>query len=481
MRAKIRVLLVEDDEDDFILAKEYLSGIDTFEFDVAWEQNPAGARSRAITDNFDIYLVDYHLGGTNGLEFVRFLQDHKILAPAIILTGQNSLKVDIDASRSGAADYLVKNELNSSLLERSIRYALSQAKIIRVLDEKERKYRSLFERSMDPILLANKALELTDVNDSFIAVFGYSSDAIKGMHVKSLFSDPEEFERYRETLSETESIKDFEVNLVSRSGRKKDVLLNCVYIPHPTDQLCCFQFIVHDLTMRKQAEKDLLIAERLSLTGKVARTIAHEVRNPLTNLSLALDQLRREVPEDGDAAQLYADIIERNANRIEQLVGEMLRSSKPRELNLQLSAVKELVDDTIKLAIDRIKLNQIGLQVNVEADLPKLLVDPEKIQVALLNIIVNATESITSDSGQLNVSAFKNGRVITIAISDNGKGIENDDLGRVFDPFFTNKKSGMGLGLTSTKNILNSHCATIDIESWHGQGTTVSVHFTVAE
>ncbi|MGC3943403.1 MAG: ATP-binding protein [Chryseolinea sp.] len=476
----IRVLLVEDDEDDFILAKEYLSGIDTFRFDVEWEPSLAGASRKAIADLYDIYLVDYHLGGANGLEFVRFLHDHQILAPAIILTGQNSLKVDIDASRSGAADYLVKNELNSSLLERSIRYALSQARIIRELDEKERKYRSLFERSMDPILLATKSLLLTDVNDSFVTVFGYSAAEIKGMSLQFLFGDPVEFELYRETLSETEQIKDFEVKLVSRSGQRKEVLLNCVYIPHPTNELCCFQFIVHDLTMRKQAEKDLLIAERLSLTGRLARTIAHEVRNPLTNLSLALDQLRREVPEGGEAGQLYADIIERNANRIEQLVGEMLRSSKPRELNLQLSAVNELVDETIKLAIDRINLNQIRLVTDVQPELPKILVDPEKIHVALLNIIINATEAMT-EKGELQVGAFKKGRVITIAISDNGRGIENEDLGRVFDPFYTSKQSGMGLGLTSTKNILNSHCATIDIESMPGQGTTVSVHFTVAE
>ncbi|MEJ1239490.1 ATP-binding protein [Chryseolinea sp. T2] len=480
MRPTIRVLLVEDDEDDFILAKEYLSGIDTFEFEVDWEQNLDKASKRALNKSYDIYLVDYHLGGGNGLDLVRFLHDHHILAPAIILTGQDNLKVDIDASRSGAADYLVKNELNSSLLERSIRYALSQARIIRELNEKERKYRSLFERSIDPILLATKSLELTDVNDSFVNVFGYSAAEIKGMSLQSLFGDPLEFDRYKETLSETEQIKDFEVKLVSRRGEKKDVLLNCVYIPHPTDELCCIQCIVHDLTLRKQAEKDLIIAERLSLTGRLARTIAHEVRNPLTNLSLALDQLRREIPDEGESGNLYADIIQRNANRIEQLVGEMLRSSKPRELNLQLASVSELLDDTIKLAIDRINLNQIKLELNVESDLPKILVDPDKMHVALLNVIVNATEAM-ADAGVLRILAVKRGRIITITISDNGRGIEGEDLGRVFDPFFTSKQSGMGLGLTSTRNILNSHCASIDIESQSGKGTDVNVRFTVAE
>jgi PAS domain S-box-containing protein len=481
MKPTIKVLLVEDDEDDVILAKEYLSGIDTFDFDVLWEPSTVSARRRAVAETFDLYLIDYHLGGENGLELVRFLHDNKILAPAIILTGQNSLNVDIDASRSGASDYLVKDSLTSSLLERSIRYALSQAKIIRELDEKERKYRSLFERSIDPILLATRGLKLTDANDAFVKMFDYTTSEIYGMSLQSLFNDPNEFIRYKASLSETELIKDFEVLLVTRSGETKETLLNCVYIPHPTSELCCFQCIVHDLTMRKQAEKDLLIAERLSLTGKLARTIAHEVRNPLTNLSLALDQLRRELPDNSESGTLYADIIERNSNRIEQLVGEMLKSSKPRELNLQLSTVAGIVDETLKLAIDRLNLNQVKLQVEVEPDLPKILVDPEKIQIALLNVIVNATEAMTMEKGKLLIRATRKAEMITVSVEDNGKGIAREDLGKLFDPFFTAKQSGMGLGLTSTKNILNSHCALIDVESEPGKGTTVNIRFKLPE
>jgi PAS domain S-box-containing protein len=481
MKPTIKVLLVEDDEDDVILAQEYLSGIDTFDFDVVWEPSITSARRRALTGTFDLYLIDYHLGGENGLDLVRFLHDNKILAPSIILTGQNSLNVDIDASRSGASDYLVKDSLTSSLLERSIRYALSQAKIIRVLDEKERKYRSLFERSIDPILLATRGLKLTDANDAFVKMFGYTTSEVYGMGLESLFNDPNEFVRYKASLSETELIKDFEVLLVTRNGEIKESLLNCVYIPHPSSELCCFQCIVHDLTMRKHAEKDLLIAERLSLTGKLARTIAHEVRNPLTNLSLALDQLRRELPDNSESGTLYADIIERNSNRIEQLVGEMLKSSKPRELNLQLSAVAQIVDDTLKLAIDRINLNQVKLQVEVERHLPKILVDPEKIQIALLNVIVNATEAMTTDKGKLLIRATRKDQMITVSVEDNGKGIAREDLGKLFDPFFTAKQSGMGLGLTSTKNILNSHCALIDVESEPGKGTTVNIRFRLPE
>jgi signal transduction histidine kinase len=225
----------------------------------------------------------------------------------------------------------------------------------------------------------------------------------------------------------------------------------------------------------------MLIAERLSLTGKIARTIAHEVRNPLTNINLALDQMRSEIQQGDELVQLYSDIIERNALRIEQLVGEMLNSSKPKELHLELSPINEILDNTLELASDRIRLRQIVLKKNYDASLPKVLVDKEKIKIAFLNIIINAVEAMVAEQGVLTVSAYLNqaGDMLTVEISDNGKGIAQSDLRRLFDPFFTDKQSGIGLGLTSTKSILNSHHADVDVTSEVGVGTTFFVRFTL--
>ncbi|HEY8938225.1 MAG TPA: ATP-binding protein, partial [Cyclobacteriaceae bacterium] len=421
------------------------------------------------------------LGRENGLDLIKFIQDKGVLTPAIVLTGQGDLKVDIDASRYGAADYLVKTELNAASLERSIRYALSQSKIIRELDEKEKKYRSLFERSIDPIFLASDKLVLTDVNDAFLKFFGYSHEESKSITINSIFENESDYNHFRSFLKKTEQIKDFEVSLVTKSGDKKVCLINCVFIPDQSSEFCCYQGIIHDLSLRKQAEHDMLIAERLSLTGQIARTIAHEVRNPLTNLNLALDQLRSEIPPDNDSAKLYSDIIERNANRIEQLVDEMLNSSRPKELHLELNSVSKIIDDTIALAIDRIRLNQIELKTNYPADLPRILSDKDKIQVALLNIIINAIEAMEAAKGILVISGCVNNNVLTITIQDNGKGISKTDLEKLFDPFFTGKKTGMGLGLTSTKNILNSHNAQVEIKSELKKGTTFFIHFKLAE
>ena len=477
----IKVLLVEDDEDDALLTKEYLAEVENFHFDVTWESDLFRARKEMLSANYDIFLIDYRLGSENGLDLIRFIQGESVLIPSIILTGQNDLKVDIDASSFGASDYLIKTELSSSILERSIRYALSQTRVIKELDEKEKKYRTLFERSIDPIFLASDALALMDVNATFLDLLGYSQSEGKAITMESIFENKNDYDHFLSTVKEVGQVRDFEVSVVTKSGGKKICLLNCVFIPDQAFGFSCYQGILHDLTHRKQAESDMLNAERLSLTGKIARTIAHEVRNPLTNLILALGQLREEMPAGNESTKLYADIIERNSKRIEQLVEEMLDSSRPKELLLELANISEILDNTLLQAADRIKLKEINLQTCYEKDVPRILVDSTKIQMALLNIIINAVEAMIPGHGKLAIRTTFHDKIVTVSISDNGKGIATSDVGKLFDPFFTGKATGMGLGLTSTKNILNSHSAKVDVESELNKGTTFHIHFKLAE
>jgi PAS domain S-box-containing protein len=481
MKQRIKVLLIEDDEDDVLLAKEYLSDSENFKFELDWISETEKAREKMIENSHDVILVDYRLGSETGLDLIRYAQENGVLTPCILLTGQGDLKVDIDASRYGAADYLVKTDLDASSLERSIRYALTQSKVIRELDEKEKKYRSLFERSIDPIFLANIDFKILDVNESFLNFFGYSGRESLSLSLSTIFADGNDYEFLRSELNDDEQVKDFEVVLVNQRGEKKICMINCVFIPDQSSDFCCYQGIIYDLTLRKKAEKDMLVAERLSMTGKLARTIAHEVRNPLTNLNLALEHLRDEMPKDNEAVQLYSEIIERNAKRIDTLISEMLNSSKPKELNLELADVTDILNETISLATDSINLNQIKLEKSYVKNLPRILVDREKLKIAFLNIIVNAVDAMERGKGELLVTVLLDQSTIVVRITDNGKGIPTEDLEKLFDPFFTEKPGGMGLGLTSTKNILSSHNAIVEVESTVKKGTSFIIYFKLAE
>ncbi|MBL7870466.1 MAG: CHASE3 domain-containing protein [Cyclobacteriaceae bacterium] len=235
-----------------------------------------------------------------------------------------------------------------------------------------------------------------------------------------------------------------------------------------------------DITDDKMSALLIHKAERLSMTGKIARTIAHEIRNPLTNLNLALENLKDEMPKT-ETAKIYSEIISRNSNRIEKLISDLLNSSKPKELQLELISINELLEDALLLAKDRINLKNVTLSTTYASELPRLYVDREEIKIALLNIIINGIEAIDKEHGELKISTFRVKDTVRINIHDNGIGIAKSELNKLFDPFYTNKPNGTGLGLTSTLNILSSHNATVVVNSTVGAGTTFTLQFKLAE
>lgn len=218
--------------------------------------------------------------------------------------------------------------------------------------------------------------------------------------------------------------------------------------------------------------------EKFAVTGRISRTIAHEVRNPLTNINLAAEQLRSEMTASDDTNILF-DMISRNSNRINQLISDLLNSTRTTELNHEKSSINGLIDSSLQLAQDRISLKQIKVVKDYDPDVCDILADPEKIKIAFLNLIVNAIEAM-NEHGILHITTqTKNNKCVTI-IKDNGKGMNRADVGRLFEPYFTTKEKGSGLGLTNTQNIILSHNASISAESEPGKGTSFTISFNFA-
>ncbi len=140
------------------------------------------------------------------------------------------------------------------------------------------------------------------------------------------------------------------------------------------------------------------------------------------------------------------------------------------------------MEEALLLTIDRLSLNRMKLERDFAQELPRIRADGEKMKIAIVNIVVNATEAMEVERGVLRIKTeHKKPGMLVLTISDNGKGIATDDLERLFDPFFTAKQGGMGLGLTSTKNILDSHSAQVEVTSTLGEGTSFVVSFKLAE
>ncbi|WP_420149489.1 PAS domain S-box protein [Spirosoma sp.] len=474
----IRVLLIEDDEDDYLLTKALVSAKENSTIKLNWVDSYDQAIAAIEENQYDVYLVDYRLGPYTGIDLIQEAFRLGCRAPMILLTGQDDLTVDQSALELGAADYLVKGRIDAQLLGRSIRYALRQASVLAELAQKENKYRSLFERSIDAIFVADNELHFQDANPSVERLLGYSREELRLLNPARLFADLDQLRKLRFNVREHGQIKDFETTLIHRNGRKRICLISVWQVEDIVGKPEWYQGIVRDITEQKRAQQDLILAEKLTMTGKIARSIAHEVRNPLTNLSLALEQLKDELETDSEYVTMFTDIIGRNVDRIGQLITEMLNSSKPRDLDRKKQDFNGVVKETIQLISDRIKLKRMRLETSFSPDDCNALIDRDQVKTALLNILVNAVEAMQEGKGVLLIktNCTDDGRVY-VEVSDNGGGITEADRQRLFDPFFTGKSGGMGLGLTATQNIINSHKGSIEVESQVNQGTTFRLYF----
>ena len=135
------------------------------------------------------------------------------------------------------------------------------------------------------------------------------------------------------------------------------------------------------------------------------------------------------------------------------------------------------MDDTIAAAIDRITLRQIHLSVQYAEEPAFVMADREKLKIAFLNILINAVEAIDTKPALIRISIVSENGKHTVHIADNGIGINEENLSRLFEPYFTSKRNGMGLGLASTLTILQAHKATVDVQSKVGQGTAFTISF----
>ena len=217
--------------------------------------------------------------------------------------------------------------------------------------------------------------------------------------------------------------------------------------------------------------------EKFAATGRIARTIAHEVRNPLTNIDLAVDQLQTEVVVQPDeSSTMLFDIIKRNSNRINQLISDLLNSTKSSELATEKISINDLLDDSLKEAEDRITLANVEVVKKYSRDICDVAVDKEKIKIAFLNIIINAIEAMESKEGSmLTLETKGENDKCKVRIRDNGPGLDSESANRLFEPYFTSKAKGNGLGLTHTQNIILNHKGEIVVDTAPGKGSSFTI------
>lgn len=471
----VRILIIDDDEDDFFITSEYLKQIQEYQLKIDWCYKFSDAVQHLQKDGYDMYFVDYRLGAKTGLDFLKEAVRLGCEEPIVLLTGKGNKDVDIEAMQMGATDYLIKTELTTDKLERCIRYSLERTAYLKALRTNEKKYRSIFELSKDAVFMTDKSLIFRDVNQATSILLGYDKEEFIRMNICDLISDDSDKKLLLRIIYENGEVNDLEMDFKTKSGEVKTCIFSITATVDTSGSY--YQGLIHDITNLRRAEKANLLVEKLGATGRLVRTLAHEVRNPLNNINMSVEQLLQNEAPLEDESSLFLDIIQRNSKRIGNIITELLDTSRPTDLIFDKCSLQSIMDESISEALDRITLQHVNMQIRYSNVPCFILANKEKLKIAFLNIIINAVEAVPSVTGELNISIEPVKDAHVVVIKDNGCGIPEENISRLFEPYFTSKRNGMGLGLAATLNILQSHKATVDVTSIINQGTTFTLTF----
>jgi PAS domain S-box-containing protein len=379
------------------------------------------------------------------------------------------------------------------------------------LRESEEKYRNLVDRANDGIVIAQgNVIEFS--NSAFTKNLGYEVRELNGIEFASLI--PQEnrqllIERHKKRLAGEEVPSVYEAKLLHKNGNKISFEVNASviqYMGKPADLV-----ILRDLTERKKAEQKLLAysehleemveertrelsdaqeklirQEKLAVLGQISGSVSHELRNPLGVISNAIYFLNLVQPDADDKVRKYHAMIEREVHTADKIIADLLDFARLKSAHREPVSIPALVQSTLRgFPVPP----SVKVALKLPADLPMVFADPRQVEQVLGNLITNAYQAMEA-GGKLTISGHvvvpvtardRQKQMLAIAVKDTGGGILPENRKKLFEPLFTTKVKGIGLGLAVSKKLAESNDGRIEVESQPGKGSTFTVWLPVQE
>ena len=487
----VKVLLVDDDEDDYVLTRDWFAEMAESRFELEWVSSYDQALHAIAKCQHDVYLFDYRLGSHNGLELLREALSSGCLAPIILLTGQGDHEVDLEAMKAGAADYLDKSLLGAPLLERSIRYAIERKQA----EQKIREQAALLDVATDAIIVRDLDHKIIFWNKGAERLYGWQAADVLGKNSNKLLYKSKSFllEAALKVIFDKGEWQG-ELQQITQEGKNLIVESRWTLVYDEAKQPKSILSVSTDITEKKQLEAQFLRAQRMESIGTLASGIAHDLNNVLTPILMTAQLLETQLHDDYSKRLL--PILISNARRGASLVKQVLSFARGLEGKFTIIQIKHIVTE-IKQILRETFPKSITISTDIPVNLGTLCGDATQLHQILMNLCVNARDAmpqcgtltisaktifIDENYARLNLEA-QVGYYIFLMVTDTGMGIPSEILDRIFEPFFTTKEigKGTGLGLSTVIGIIKGHGGFVKVYSELGVGTQFQVYFPAVD
>jgi len=358
-------------------------------------------------------------------------------------------------------------------------------------------------------------MEITEVNESFLKRMGYAREEVIGKKCHEVFQkinricDAEVLCPLKEVIRNKRPHQRL-MTRIDRQGGLRHIEVTIYPVWETDGKILKFVEISRDVTERieeeeaitqrlekmvekrtrqlKETQGKLIQQDKMASLGKLSASVVHEINNPIAgilNLNLLMQRILAEGglgPENIGNFSKYLTLMETETRRVSRIISNLLGFSRQSNMELSRFDLDQLIEKTLLLNENLLKLGHVTVKKVIAPDLPKMVGSPDLLQQVVINMISNAVEAMQPEGGTLQISAglLENGTIL-LQFKDTGIGVPVENRSRLFEPFFTTKKKGkgVGLGLSVVYGIVKEHGGRIDVESQEGQGTVFRIELPV--
>lgn len=351
---------------------------------------------------------------------------------------------------------------------------------IEKLKESGEKYISLWENAEDPMFRTSQEGKIIAINRRVEEVIGYPREEIVESDIRRIIPD-----YYHDLFNEVlkyaligEKAETAEIEVLTRDKGLITMEIDMRGIV-AKDAVIAVQIHLRDVSKRKEIEQELINTARFATIGELTAELAHEINNPI-GVILGFSQEVLSEMDENHPHYKSIKIITEEAKRCKNVMKHLLTFARPPSFKYSSIDIGEIINESFELILHIIDKRGIAAKKIIPADLPRLHADPSQIKGVLINLYNNAIDAMPQ-GGDLIVSASLNGSYIRITVSDTGKGINKSDLSNIFMHYFSTKEGGTGIGLSTSKRIIDAHKGKLEVESRPGVGTSFIISLPIID